>query len=229
MVLCTLWEQPSHPYQIVQTLKARHKDKSARLNYGSLYTVVAALEKGGAIEAVEVTREGNLPPRTTYRITAAGMKKMNGWLSDLVADPKPEIPAFMTALSVLPVLPIDRATELLAQRADKLEAQIEALEQEIRDIGDQVPELMQIETQYQLSLLRAELAFTRQLTVTIEQGTMSGMAAWKQIHGALVDGRPDPQLLAAAFAQDGFSKAVSPRTASMPNNAAFAQGDSDAE
>jgi DNA-binding PadR family transcriptional regulator len=205
MVLCTLWERPSHPYQIVQTLKARHKDKSAHLNYGSLYTVVGALEKAQLIEAVEVTREGNLPPRTTYRITGAGIKEMSDWLADLVGDPKPEIPAFMTALSVLPVLPIDRAVELLSQRIARLDAEIGFLEQETREIAGLVPELMQVESQYQGALLKAERVFTEQLIGTIKAGSMTGMTAWKQIHKALIDGRPDPQELVAALSRDGFN------------------------
>jgi DNA-binding PadR family transcriptional regulator len=205
MVLCTLWERPSHPYQLVRTLKERRKDKSARLNYGSLYTVVAALEKGRAIEAVEVTREGNLPPRTVYRITDAGIKKMNGWLSESVSDPKPEIPAFMTALSVLPVLPPERASELLALRASRLREEIEALKQESRDLDADVPELMRIESDYRQVLLEAEAAFTEFLVQAIEDGSMSGMAAWRQIHRSLVDGRPDSDSLAATFAADGLS------------------------
>lgn len=72
MVLATAWERPTHPCQVVQTLKLRQKDRAARLNYGSLYTVVATLERDGLIEATGETREGNLPPRTTCRAADAG-------------------------------------------------------------------------------------------------------------------------------------------------------------
>ena len=71
-VLGSLGERSMHPYEISTMLKTRGKDGSIKLNYGSLYSVVAALEKAGFIEAVETVREGNRPERTIYAITEAG-------------------------------------------------------------------------------------------------------------------------------------------------------------
>jgi DNA-binding PadR family transcriptional regulator len=97
--LCVLWEQPAHPYQIVQTLEARHKVAVAKLNYGSLYTVIARLERDGTIEAVEVTRSGNLPPRTTYKVTASGAAELTDWLAAIIGEPMVEPNSSAAALS----------------------------------------------------------------------------------------------------------------------------------
>ena len=43
-VLACLGERPMHPYEISSTLRQRGKEESIKLNFGSLYSVVAALE-----------------------------------------------------------------------------------------------------------------------------------------------------------------------------------------
>jgi len=48
-VLICLSERPMHPYEVATTLRQRQKHESVRLNYGSLYAVVASLEKRGLI------------------------------------------------------------------------------------------------------------------------------------------------------------------------------------
>ena len=42
-VLICLSERPMHPYEVATTLRQRQKHESVRLNYGSLYAVVASL------------------------------------------------------------------------------------------------------------------------------------------------------------------------------------------
>jgi len=44
-VLGSLSERPMHPYEISTMLRARGKDQSIKVNYGSLYSIVASLEK----------------------------------------------------------------------------------------------------------------------------------------------------------------------------------------
>ena len=68
-LLSLLAQQPMYPYEMAQTLRARGKDKNFKINWGSLYTVVANLEKYGFIEEAGTEREGRQPERTTYQIT----------------------------------------------------------------------------------------------------------------------------------------------------------------
>ena len=70
-VLACLGERPMHPYEISSTLRQRGKEESIKLNFGSLYSVVAALEKHGLVVEQERVREGNRPERTIYAITLA--------------------------------------------------------------------------------------------------------------------------------------------------------------
>ena len=104
-VLICLSERPMHPYEVATTLRQRQKHESVRLNYGSLYAVVASLEKRGLIAPQETERAGRLPERTVYRLTDAGLIEAHDWLTDLISTPVKEYPSFEAALSFLPALP----------------------------------------------------------------------------------------------------------------------------
>ena len=86
-VLACLGERPMHPYEISSTLRQRGKEESIKLNFGSLYSVVAALEKHGLIVEQERIREGNRPERTIYAITQEGEALFEEWLADLLRSP----------------------------------------------------------------------------------------------------------------------------------------------
>jgi len=209
MVLCTLWEQPTHPYQVVQILKQRRKDRSAKLNYGSLYTVIASLEKGGLIEATKVTREGNLPSRTIYQVTDAGAQELQSWLADLLERPAPEFPAYMTALSLLPGLAPERVLALLDERTRRLKAAISGYDHELEESGSVVPELFSIEQRYLAAVTRAELEFTQQLATSIRDEKLPGMAIWHAFYDtAGSDGRPNSAAIADVLAKAGVDEAA---------------------
>src|SRR5450631_3037987 len=113
-----------HPYEVATTLRQRQKHESVRLNYGSLYAVVASLEKRGLIAPQATRRAGRLPERTVYDLTEAGRIEMHDWLTDLISTPVKDYPAFEAALSFLPALPPDDVVELLAERAQRLEFEL---------------------------------------------------------------------------------------------------------
>ena len=83
-VLSAVLDQPRHPYEMAAVLKERGKDADMPIKWGSLYTVVANLEKHGFLEAVESVKEGGRPERTVYRITAAGRAEAEDWVRELV-------------------------------------------------------------------------------------------------------------------------------------------------
>jgi DNA-binding PadR family transcriptional regulator len=75
---------PMHPYEMATTMRERGKDQSIKLNYGSLYTVVEALQQHGLIVTQETERAGRRPERTIYRLTDAGRMELIDWLSELI-------------------------------------------------------------------------------------------------------------------------------------------------
>lgn len=182
-VLVCLYERPMHPYEVSQTLRARHKDDSVRLNYGSLYAVVDSLKRRGLVEAAETERAGRLPERTVYRLTDAGAHELHDWLADLLAVPRKEYPDFEAALSFLPALGPDEAVQLLEERVGRLEVSLAAATA-ARKLVERtgLPRLLWVEAEFARHLQEAELAFTRRLVGDIREGTLEGVAWWREVH-----------------------------------------------
>ena len=188
-VLTCFTERPMHPYEVAQTLRTRAKHESIRLNYGSLYGVVEALEKRGLIRARETVRAGRRPERTVYEITDAGLREMSDWLSELVAVPVKEYLQFEAALSLLPALPPDEALAALEQRSRALEMEIALLDGAAGAATDQgLHRLFTLESEYVQALRRAELDYVRRLLKDIESSELSGIDEWRSWFAA-GDGR----------------------------------------
>jgi len=180
-VLVTLTERPMHPYEMATTMRSQGKERSIKLNYGSLYTVVNNLARHGLIEAMEAGREGRRPERTVYRITDAGRKELDDWMAELVAVPVKEYPQFEAALAELPVLPPDRALELLRDRARALEQAIAEVRAELAGLT-WLPRLFVLEAEYHLAMREAELTWVRGLVAEFEDRTFPGLDGWQYVH-----------------------------------------------
>ena len=180
-VLGCLGERPMHPYEISTMLKARGKDQSIKVNYGSLYSIVSALEKHNFIEALETVREGNRPERTVYQITAAGQAEFSDWLTELVGTPSREFHPLEAGLAYLPGLPPDRAVELLEQRLATVDAEIEEMTALHDDMtAREFPRIFWIESEFRLALLKAESAYVHQLAEEIRTDSLGGAVYWRQ-------------------------------------------------
>jgi DNA-binding PadR family transcriptional regulator len=182
-VLVTLYERPMHPYEVAQTLRTRAKQESVRLNYGSLYAVVEALEKRGLVSARETVREGKRPERTVYEITDDGAREMIDWMTELIGVPEKEYPKFMAGLSFLAALTPDDALRALRTRAEALTfklAQVRGGMRIARDAG--LPRLFGLESEYEEQQMEAELHFVNGLVKEIESGDLEGLDMWKAFH-----------------------------------------------
>ncbi|MDJ0343769.1 PadR family transcriptional regulator [Streptomyces sp. H10-C2] len=178
-VMATLGERPMHPYEIAQVLRQRGKEQSIKINYGSLYTVVQNLEKHGFVEIAGIQRQGNRPERTLYGLTEAGRVETHDWLADLVAVPVREYPAYEAALSLILVLPPDEAIALLGERVATLEVQVAAIRGVLGQLDGELPRMFLIESEYQVHMIEAEVAWTRGFLGELTAGTISGVAEWR--------------------------------------------------
>ena len=179
-VLVSLYERPMHPYEVSQTLRSRAKQESVRLNYGSLYAVVESLERRGLVRATETVREGRRPERTVYEITDIGVREMIDWLTELIAQPEKEYPAFMAGLSFIPALDPDEALDLLRQRSQALELRLASHRGARRLAGEMgLPRLFELESEFEERLLETELDFVTKLVEDIEGGSLEGLDLWR--------------------------------------------------
>ena len=187
-VLVCLYEKPMHPYEVAQTLRARAKEHSVRLNYGSLYTVVEALQQHGLIVAQETEREGRRPERTIYRLTDAGRMELIDWVSELLSTPAKEFTRFEAGLSLAGVLPPEDVAALLTQRCRALEIAIAQDRSTLQFVQQQgLARLFVIEGEYLLAMREAELAWTRKLTDEIQSGAIEGIAEWAAFQRAAAE------------------------------------------
>jgi DNA-binding PadR family transcriptional regulator len=196
-VLSCLSERPMHPYEISTTLRSRGKEQSIKLNYGSLYSVVEALQKHGLISSRETSREGRRPERTVYEITQAGLTEFEDWLAELLSTPTREFTSLEAGLSLMAGLPPDEVVRLLTWRTDRLRIELRSLES-AGEIGDEMglPELFSVESRYRHAVLTAELAFITDLVARIRDSSFGGAKAWRRMHELLAEGMTFEELLA---------------------------------
>src|SRR4051812_36435381 len=203
-VLGCLSERPMHPYEISTTLRSRGKEQSIKLNYGSLYSVVASLQKHGLVAPRETSREGRRPERTVYEITPAGRDEFEDWLAELLSTPVRDFLSLEAGLSLMPGLPPDEVARLLSERAAKLQMEIGALDAMFAYTAEQkLPDIFLVEGQYRRWMLAAELDFVRRLADDIRTGAFGGTAVWRRMHELQAEGMSFEEILRDPLAHLG--------------------------
>jgi DNA-binding PadR family transcriptional regulator len=172
-----------HPYEMAAVMRERGKEKSIKLRYGSLYTVIDALRRDGLIASREKMRQGRRPERTIFEITRTGTDVLKGWMAEILSQPVKEYPQFEAGLSLLPTLPPQTVIQLLTQRLERLATEMSEVRSGLKSAADQnVPALFLVETEYYLALLQTERKFVEQLVERIRTGTLDGVEVWKRLH-----------------------------------------------
>jgi DNA-binding PadR family transcriptional regulator len=197
-VLASLAERPMHPYELASVAKHRGKDKDMKINWGSLYTVVANLEKHGFIGAAGTDRQGRRPERTVYEITPAGRAELADWLRELLGNPQREYLTFRAALSVAGVLGPDEVRDLLDARLRALGEQIARDADDLAATARAIPRIFLIEEEYALAIRRAEAEWVRGLLAEMADGSLPGLAQWRRYFET---GELDPEI--AKLAEEG--------------------------
>ena len=226
-VLAQLAEGPMHPYEIAATLRSRGKEHSIKLNYGSLYTVVDNLARHGLIAAVEARREGRRPERTVYRLTEAGQAELDDWMTELLSAPVKEYPQFEAALSLLPALGPDEVLDSLRQRVSILEKAIDDERAQLTGLRTVLPRLVLLETEYGLRMREAELDWVRGLVSDLEDGSLPGLAEWRDWHrtGDMPTSLAELSATAVADVMSGGNGRPGERTASSGDQPASGPGE----
>jgi DNA-binding PadR family transcriptional regulator len=181
-VLGTVVTKPMHPYEMASVLRERGKDQDIEIKWGSLYRVVQNLEKYGLLQATQSERHGGRPERTVYRITDAGRAELVDWVRELVGVPEREMPKFKAGLSFLGVLSPDEVIDLFRQRIRALDAQIAAARADLVAYTAEIPRLFLIEAEYDLAIRTAEANWVRGLLREMTEGSMPGLAQWRDFH-----------------------------------------------
>jgi len=191
--------KPMHPYEMASVLRRTGKEHDMKIKWGSLYTVVQNLEKHDLIKATGSDRDGRRPERTSYAITGAGRAELTDWMSELLSVPEPEQTRFVAALSVLGVISPDEVPVLLGQRLQRLEAGIAGMRTAVDEAARTVPWLFLIESDYELAMRQAEADWVRALLAQFAEGTLPGIALWREYHKT---GQLPDELMAQLLGQE---------------------------
>lgn len=180
-VLGLLLEQPMHPHAMARALRERGMERAFKLTTGSLYDTVRALTRDGWIEADGTEQVGNRPARTVYRHTPVGRHGFTEWLDELIREPSPEYPRFLSAVGYLGALGRVRAAGALRARAAALRARIAEGAEAYRAAREDhhAPRLFVIEAEYAAAMADAELAWVERTADEIERGTLT----WPEVDG----------------------------------------------
>jgi DNA-binding PadR family transcriptional regulator len=196
-VLSLLQERPMHPYELAATMRYRELSSVVKLTTGTLYSVIASLERDGFIAPVETQRRGQYPERTVYATTDRGHAALLDWLRSLLRTPVVEYPAFAAALAFLGHLPPLEVAVLLEDHAQHLQEQVDGATATLergRQLG--VDRLFLVEDAYALALLQTKLSFVRGLITEIHDGTLTQMAdgvlTWAIQHPELAQAMDEP-------------------------------------
>jgi DNA-binding PadR family transcriptional regulator len=127
-LLALLSGQPMDGYELRRQIELRTMDQWADIKYGSIYPALRRLAEEGLVEEIGRDRAGNLPTRTTYRITGPGREELTQLLRVAWAIPEFTAHAVDVALSFADLITpeeIEKLLELLLQALDAVTAQID--------------------------------------------------------------------------------------------------------
>lgn len=165
-VLALLSSRPMHGYELRREAERRHMEEWANLREGSIYAALGRLRDDGAVEVVSTTREGRMPERTTYRITAEGRTLLDELMREALAVPRHAAHEVDMAFAFVNLLPPDEAERLLGQRVAALDGALGALDEALANANPPFPAAHAIAEDiigHRRLLVEAERAWTERI------------------------------------------------------------------
>jgi len=122
-----------HGHQLKLSVQTINVESWSDVRAGSLYHALHQLASEGLIELVQTERPGRLPPRTVYRITAAGEAELEVLRDRALNEVRPSADPFDLALWVAAGMDPRRLEEVVRRRLDTLRGRLAELVSERRE------------------------------------------------------------------------------------------------
>lgn len=175
VLLALLAEDSMHPYRMQQMIKERGQDQLVNVaQRNSVYQALDRLVRDGLARPAGTARDGGRPERTTYEITAEGRATLLRWLTEMLTGPAREFPEFPVALAFLAILTPADVRDLLDKRIAEQDRRLAEL---VAQAPPGLPRLFLIEDEYRAAMLRAEVAWLRELSADLAEGRLVWDAA----------------------------------------------------
>jgi DNA-binding PadR family transcriptional regulator len=183
-ILALLHEAPMHPYRMQRLIKDRGKDQVINVKQrASLYQTINQLLREDLITFWETEEQDSFPDRTIYKLTEKGHDTALRWLREMLSTPTEEFPEFPAAVSLLPLLTPDDATQQLKMRATKLAAKIDQINAEFASVEGHLPRLFLLESEYMKLMLETELTWVRSVMADLNNGGLIWNHEWSRPFG----------------------------------------------
>lgn len=170
-VLALLHTGPRHPYEMHRWILDTHKDFVTGLPR-SMYHAVDRLTRAELIVAGDSVRDGTRPERTVYELTDTGRAALRERLRRLLEVPDPDATLLFAALSFLGCLEPAAAAAYLRTRRDTLTARIEEAGAALAATRDQLPRLLLLEVEYDVTRLTCERDWVEQVLADLDDGAI---------------------------------------------------------
>lgn len=173
MVLALLREGDMHPYEMIRLMRQRHEDRLVAITNGTMYHTVGRLVHAGLLTEVGIDRAGNRPERTTYTLTTEGRDAVADWVRREL--PRIDHPAeFRVALAESHNLDRGEVEDLLTARQASLTAEYTMHCDGLAKARQRrIPEQYLVEIDRQSALLDAELRWTAEFLVRLNDNTIA--------------------------------------------------------
>ena len=178
-ILALLAEEPMHPYRMQQLIKERGKDQIINVRQrASIYQTIERLLRDGQISVKETLRETGKPDQTVYEITKEGREILIEWIREVLSTPIQEFPNLPVAISYISILSPQDALEKLEQRIDVLEKTVQQIDNNLQTYKSIIPRLFMLESEYQKTVLAAEMEWVRSASEDIRNGSLFWNDEW---------------------------------------------------
>jgi len=173
-VLSLLEVGPLHPYGLQRLIRQWGKDTVVNVGQrASLYKTIQRLERDGLVTVHQTARDQAFPERTVYALTDEGRRRGREWMIQMLAEPRNEFPPFPAALSFAMLLGPADLQAALERRSAALATRLAELDAELGGEYAHLPRITLIESEYQRTMVAAELAWVDAVAAELGSGALT--------------------------------------------------------
>ncbi len=165
-ILGLLVEQPLHGYGVERVIEQRGMRKWTSIGFSSIYHLLDQLVDDGLADVRVEPAPGRGKERRVHHVTNKGRRLWSATTLEALRDVHASDSAFLTALSVLPLLDQPDSIDALRQRRNRLESQIAGLDSD-RSAVVPVPDHVEAMFSYTRSRLAASLTWLTEFLSTV--------------------------------------------------------------
>lgn len=179
LVLTQLMSEPMHVYRMQKMFEYTGKNRVVNVrSRASLYQTLDRLLRHGLVEVTETVKVEGYPDRVVYGVTDAGRTVARQWLREALHTTDDEYPEFITAVSLMFVLPPEETLAELELRAENLNTALTETRSSLAAVPDGLPRLFLLEEEYRQAVLEAELAWLSGVIDDLRAGRLSWSEEW---------------------------------------------------